>query len=130
MFDNWSKLRSWTWWCDSTPVRNGQVTNKTRTLRLKFYNQSFIIFSPFFRFELCLRFSLLLGMLKTQKNMAIIVISHSKSIQNKTFRYTQILMLTVMFATLVGHIELKKLTNKAGLWSHTMLYASDHYVSI
>ena len=45
------------------------------------------------------------------------------------FRFTPILILTVIFAILVGHIELKTLTEKAGLQSHTMSYAEEHNMS-
>ena len=45
------------------------------------------------------------------------------------FCFTQILVLTVIFAILVGHFELKTLTEKAGLQSHTMSYAEEHYMS-
>ena len=38
-------------------------------------------------------------------------------------------MFTVILAILVGHIELKSLTEKAGLQSHTMLYAEEHDMS-
>ena len=41
------------------------------------------------------------------------------------FRFTQIFILTVIFAILVGHIELKKLTENAGLQSHTMPIAEE-----
>ena len=45
------------------------------------------------------------------------------------FRFTPILFLTVIFAILVRHIELKTLKEKAGLQSHTMSYAEEHNVS-
>ena len=45
------------------------------------------------------------------------------------FSFTQILILTVIFPILVGHIELKTLTEKDGLQSHIMPYAEDHNMS-
>ena len=51
-------------------------------------------------------------------------------IRNFVFRFTQIFILTVIFTILVGHIELKKLTENAGLQSHTMPIAEEHYMSI
>ena len=46
------------------------------------------------------------------------------------FRFTRIFILTVIFAILVGHIELKNLKENAGLQSHTMPIAEEHDMSI
>ena len=39
-------------------------------------------------------------------------------------------MLTVIFAILVGHFEYRKLTERAGLQSHTTTYAEEQNMSI
>ena len=46
------------------------------------------------------------------------------------FSFTQILILTVIFAILVGHIGLKKLTENADLQSQTITGAEEHDMSI
>ena len=46
------------------------------------------------------------------------------------FRFTQLSILTVIFAILVGHIDLKILTENAGLQFHTMPIAEEHNMSI
>ena len=46
------------------------------------------------------------------------------------FSFTQILILTVIFAIFVGHIGLKNLTENADLQSQTMTWAEEHDMSI
>ena len=46
------------------------------------------------------------------------------------FRFTQIFILTAIFVILVGHIELKKLMENAGLQSHTMRIVEAHNMLI
>ena len=87
----------------------------------------FLIFSRFDRF-----FRYFAGKgCNRRKNYCLIVISDSKINAKRcfVFRVTQILILTIIFAILVGHIELKTLTEKAGLQSHTLSYAQEHNMS-
>ena len=42
------------------------------------------------------------------------------------FRFLQIFRLTVIFAILIGHVEMKILTENASLQSHTMAYVDKH----
>ena len=60
------------------------------------------------------------------------VTSDSKSTRNDVFLFcfTQILILTVIFVILVGHIRLTKLTENADLQSQTMSSAEEHDMSI
>ena len=46
------------------------------------------------------------------------------------FRFTQLFILTVIFAILVGHIEFKILTENAGLQSHIIPKAEEHNMSM